>query len=142
MKVKIVNKSQNELPVYATIGSAGFDIRSNQNIILAPNEHKLISTGLYIQLSQGYELQIRPRSGMSLKNKVTVLNSPGTLDSDYTGECMIMLINHSDVNFNISVGDRIAQGVISRYDQAEWVTVDELEQTDRGSGGFGSTGVK
>ena len=149
IKVKIINKSKHPLPAYATNGSAGFDIRASivekndtgeYSIVLHPKQIKAIETDLYFQLPEGTELQIRSRSGMAIKSGVVVLNSPGTLDSDYTGELKIILINHSDSIFIIKDGDRIAQGILAKHEQAEFVEVEQLEETERGSGGFGHTG--
>ena len=141
MVVKIINKSSNPNPQYATTGSAGMDICANEDAIIHPLERAIISTGLYIQLPDACEAQIRPRSGIAAKHGVTVLNAPGTIDADYTGEVKVILINLSEVPFVVNKGDRIAQIVFARYDIATLVNVEELEQTERGSGGFGSTGV-
>lgn len=146
MKVKIVNKSTNNVPEYATVGSAGMDLRAfieNENGIveLEPMQRVMIHTGIYIQLPEGYEAQVRPRSGMAIKHGVTVINTPGTIDEDYTDECCVLLINLSDKTFIINNGDRIAQMVINKYEKCEWNVVDKLEKTDR-LGGFGHTGVK
>jgi len=142
MTIQIINKSNNPLPAYATIASAGVDLRANltESIILNPLERKLIPTGLFIALPIGYEAQIRPRSGLALKNGITVLNTPGTIDADYRGEIGVILINLSNEPFTINNGDRICQMVIAKHEQAEWNLVEILESTDRGSGGFGSTG--
>lgn len=142
MKVKIINKSNNPNPEYATAGSAGFDIRASlaETIKLLPEERKLIPTGLFFKLPEGYEAQIRPRSGLALKHGVTVLNSPGTLDSDYTMECFVLLYNSSNVEFSINNSDRIAQMVIAKYEKVEFEPVEVLEETER-IGGFGSTGT-
>lgn len=142
MKVKIVNKGNQPLPTYATSGSAGMDLRANidETILLHPNERRLIPTGLHIQLPKGYEANVRPRSGLALKNGITVLNSPGCIDSDYVGEIGVILINHSIQAFEIKNGDRIAQLTINKVEQAEWEVVDSLDNTERGEGGFGSTG--
>lgn len=144
MKVKIVNKSKHELPKYATTGSAGMDIRANieQPIVLKPLERCLVPTGLHIALPEGYEAQIRPRSGLALKKGLTVLNSPGTIDPDFRGEIGVILINLSSEDFTINDGERIAQMVIARYEQAEWEPVETLDETERGTGGFGHSGVK
>ena len=144
MKVEIVNKSKHELPKYATTGSAGMDIRANieQPIVLKPLERCLVPTGLHIALPEGYEAQIRPRSGLALKNGLTVLNSPGTIDVDFRGEIGVILINLSSEDFTINDGERIAQMVIARYEQAEWEPVEVLDETERGTGGFGHSGVK
>lgn len=144
MKVSIVNKSKHELPKYATEMSAGMDLRANINetVILQPGERRLIPTGIHIGLPEGYEAQIRPRSGLAYKHGVTVLNSPGTIDADYIGDVGVILINHGNEPFPVNDGDRIAQMVIAQYTQATWDEVDELIQTERGEGGFGHTGKK
>lgn len=144
MKVEIVNKSKHELPKYATTGSAGMDIRANieKPIVLKPLERCLVPTGLHIALPEGYEAQIRPRSGLALKKGLTVLNSPGTIDVDFRGEIGVILINLSSEDFTINDGERIAQMVIARYEQAEWEPVEVLDDTERGTGGFGHSGVK
>lgn len=143
-KVKIINKSKHGLPSYATIGSAGMDLRANisESIILKPLERRLFPTGLYIQLPEGYESQIRPRSGLALKKGITVINTPGTCDSDYTGEIGVILVNLSNEDVEIMDGERIAQMVVAKYENAEWEVVDELDKTERGMGGFGHTGTK
>ncbi|HEY8366688.1 MAG TPA: dUTP diphosphatase [Bacteroidia bacterium] len=142
MEIKIVNNSTNELPFYATVGSAGMDLKANLEspVILAPMERKLISTGLKIQLPQGYEAQVRPRSGLALKHGISVLNSPGTVDSDYRGDIGVILINLSNTPFEIVPGERIAQLVIAKHEQITWIPVEALDESDRGEGGFGSTG--
>ena len=142
MKVKIINKSTNSLPAYETPHSAGVDIRAfcSDDIILKPLERKLIPTGLFIELPDGTEAQIRPRSGLAIKHGITVLNSPGTIDADYRGEIKIVLINLGESDFKISSGDRICQMIISKYEQAEFTLVDQLSDTQRGEGGFGHTG--
>jgi dUTP pyrophosphatase len=140
--MKIVNKSNNPLPTYATEGSAGMDIRSNEVCNIPPLGRRLVKTGLYIQLPKWFEAQIRPRSGNALKKGLTVLNSPGTIDSDYRGEIGVILYNASNQNILIDKGDKIAQMVISEYDQLNLVEVEELDETERGAGGFGSTGEK
>lgn len=144
MKVEIVNKSKHELPKYATTGSAGMDIRANieKPIVLKPLERCLVPTGLHIALPEGYEAQIRPRSGLALKKGLTVLNSPGTIDPDFRGEIGVILINFSSEDFTINDGERIAQMVIARYEQAEWEPVETLDETKRGTGGFGHSGIK
>ncbi len=144
MQVKIINKSKHSLPSYATKASAGVDLRANldNSITLKPLERNLISTGLFIELPVGYEAQIRPRSGLAAKNGITVLNSPGTIDADYRGEIKVILVNLSNETFTINDGERIAQMVISKHEQAEWIQVDELVETERGAGGFGHTGKK
>lgn len=145
MIVKVVSKLNHEfgLPTYATNGSAGLDLRANytEPFILKAGERTLVPTGIYVGLPEGYEMQVRPRSGLALKSGVTVLNSPGTVDADYTGEVGVILINHSNVDFVINPGDRIAQAVLNKVEQIEWNQVETLEKTDRGSGGFGHTGV-
>jgi dUTP pyrophosphatase len=142
MQIKIVNKSKHELPEYATLKSAGMDLRANieGSIVLKPLERKLIPTGLFIELPTGYEAQIRPRSGLSIKKGITVLNSPGTIDADYRGEIGVILINLSNEDFVIADGERICQMIIAQYAQADWVEVSVLGETDRGAGGFGHTG--
>lgn len=142
MKVKIVNKSKHSLPSYSTALSAGMDIRANiqEEIILRPGERKLIPTGLFISLPQGYEAQIRPRSGLALKNGISLVNTPGTIDADYRGEIGVIVINHSLEPFTIKDGERICQMVINKYEVIEWNECDSLDETDRGAGGFGHTG--
>ncbi len=142
MKIKIKKLSENALiPNYQTKGSAGFDLHSIEDITINPMERKLIKTGLAFEIEFGYEVQIRPRSGLALKNGITVLNSPGTIDSDYRGEICVLLINFGSVAFEIKNGDRIAQAIIKEVIQAKFEEVSELAQTDRGENGFGSTGV-
>ena len=143
MNVKVINKSKHPLPAYATEHSAGMDIRANlsEPMTLAPMQRCLVPTGLYIALPKGFEAQIRPRSGLALKKGITVLNSPGTIDADYRGEVCIILINLSTEPFVIEDGERIAQMVIARHEQAEWQEVDALDATERAAGGFGHTGV-
>lgn len=143
LQVKIVNKSGNELPSYETSGSAGLDLRANlsQSVGLFPGQRKLIPTGLFIELPEGYEAQIRPRSGLALKYGVTVLNSPGTIDADYRGEIMINLINHGSECFIIENSMRIAQMVISKVEQVTFLSVESLDDTERGAGGHGHTGL-
>ena len=142
--LKVVNKSGNELPRYSTPDSAGMDLRASlsEPVTLAPMQRALIPTGIYIALPQGYECQIRPRSGLALKHGVTVLNSPGTIDADYRGEIGVLLVNLSNEPFVITEGERIAQMVIARHEQGQFEVVDELDQTERGEGGYGHTGVK
>ena len=142
MKIRIVNKSQHPLPEYTTSASAGLDLRANllKPVLLEPGEWKLIPTGLHIELPAGFEAQVRPRSGLAYKYGITVLNSPGTVDADYRGDVGVILINHSKNAFEIKSGERIAQLVIAKHEQADWQLVEELEDTDRGAGGFGSTG--
>ncbi len=144
MKVKIINKSSHELPNYETITSAGMDLRANlsEPRILKPLERSIVGTGLFIELPIGYEAQVRPRSGLAAKKGITVLNAPGTVDADYRGEIGVILINLSHENFTINNGERIAQLVIAKHERAEWVAVEALSETDRGEGGFGSTGTK
>jgi dUTP pyrophosphatase len=142
MDINIVNQSENPLPNYETIASAGMDLRAwmNEPISLQPMQRALVPTGLFIELPAGYEAQVRPRSGLAIKSGITVLNSPGTIDADYRGEVKVILINLSSENFTIKSGDRIAQMIISKHEQANWKQVGELNQTERGSGGFGHTG--
>lgn len=144
VKVEIINKGKHELPNYATNLSAGMDLRANlsESILLKPFERKLISTGLFIALPEGFEAQVRPRSGLAFKKGITVLNSPGTIDADYRGEIGVILINLSTDDFMVEDGERIAQLVISKHETANWKEVNELSVTVRGKGGFGSTGVK
>ena len=143
MNIEIINKSNNKLPKYETIQSAGMDLRAHlaEPIILKPLERNIIKTGLFISLPTGYEAQIRPRSGLSIKSGITVLNSPGTIDSDYRGEIGIILINLSDTNFEINTGDRIAQMVIAKHEQVLWTVTDKLDDSERGNKGYGSTGI-
>jgi dUTP pyrophosphatase len=143
MEAKIVNKSRHRLPEYQTALSAGMDLKANTSepIVLNPMQRELIPTGIYIQLPEGYEAQIRPRSGLAAKYGITVANAPGTIDADYIGEIKVILINLSKEKFVINPGERIAQMVISKYEKIEWNEVSELEKTDRGEGGFGSTGI-
>jgi len=142
MLIKIVNQSKHPLPAYATLHSAGMDLRANidKPIVLKPLQRTLVPTGLYIQLPDGYEAQIRPRSGLAIKHGISVVNSPGTIDADYRGEICPILINLSDKEFTINDGDRICQMVITEHSRVEWQEVGELDETDRGSGGFGHTG--
>lgn len=144
LKIKVINKGHQPLPAYATTQSAGMDLRANiqKPITLRPMERKLIPTGLHIALPEGYEAQVRPRSGLALKHGLTVLNSPGTIDSDYRGEVMVLIINLSDTDFIVNDGERIAQMVIAKHEQGEWIKVEELDETERGEGGYGHTGVK
>ena len=144
MNIKIINKSQHPLPKYQTELSAGMDLYANleESITLKSLERKLIPTGLFLELSEGFEAQIRPRSGLAIKNGITVLNAPGTIDADYRGEIGVILVNLSTEKFSINNGDRIAQMVIAKYETAEWQEVSEINQTERGAGGFGSTSKK
>jgi len=144
MKIRIINNGHQPLPVYATEKSAGMDLRANidEPIVLHPMERRLINTGLHIALPDGFEAQVRPRSGLALKHGVTVLNSPGTIDADYRGEIKVLLINLSQQDFVIRDGERIAQLVVARYEGAQWVEVECLDETERGTGGYGHTGVK
>ena len=143
MKIRIVNHSKHELPQYATVASAGVDLRANleEPLMLKPMERILVPTGLFIELPVGYEAQVRPRSGLAIKKGVTVLNSPGTIDADYRGEIRVILINLSNEPFQINDGERIAQMVIAPHVQAEWEETEVLNETERGSGGFGHTGA-
>ena len=144
MKIQVVNRGHQPLPAYATIQSAGMDLRANieEPIVLRPMERRLIPTGLFIALPPGYEAQVRPRSGLALKKGITVLNSPGTIDADYRGEVGVLLINLSAEDFTVNDGERIAQMVIARHEQGEFVVVETLDETERGAGGYGHTGVK
>jgi dUTP pyrophosphatase len=144
MKVKIVNKSKHPLPSYETSASAGMDLRANLDkpVALKPLDRSLIPTGLFIELPVGYEAQIRPRSGLAIKKGITLLNTPGTVDADYRGEIKIILANISNEEFVVNDGERIAQMVINQHEQAQWIEVEELLETERGAGGFGSTGTK
>ena len=144
MKIQIINKSKHELPKYATSLSAGMDLRANisESRILKPLERSIVGTGLFIELPIGVEAQVRPRSGLAAKKGITVLNAPGTIDADYRGEIGVILVNLSNEDFIIENGERIAQLVIAKHERAEWVQVEELSETDRGEGGFGSTGTK
>ena len=144
LNIPVIVKTKNELPKYETINSAGMDLRANieEPIVLKPMERRLIPTGLYMALPQGFEAQIRPRSGLALKKGITVLNSPGTIDSDYRGELMVLLINLSTEDFIVNNGERIAQMVIARHEVAEFQVVEELDDTERGAGGWGHTGVR
>ena len=144
MKIKVVNKGHQPLPQYATPQSAGMDLRANleEPITLKPLERRLIPTGLHIALPAGYEAQVRPRSGLALKKGITVLNSPGTIDADYRGEIGVLLINLSQDDFIVNDGERVAQMIIARHEQGEFVEVEVLDETERGEGGYGHTGVK
>ena len=143
MEVKIINKSHHDLPRYETDQSAGMDLRANldEPVTLQPMERRLVPTGLFIALPKGYEAQVRPRSGLAIKRGVTVLNSPGTIDADYRGEVCVILINLSQEPFVVNDGERIAQMVVARHEQAQWLPVEVLDETERGAGGFGHTGV-
>ena len=142
MKVQVINKSKHPLPEYATSLSAGMDLRANLEspIVLKPLQRCLVPTGIYMALPEGYEAQVRPRSGLAIKKGISVLNSPGTIDADYRGEVCVILVNLSTEDFVIEDGERIAQMVIAQYEQAEWQDVDMLDDTERGTGGFGHTG--
>ncbi|MBE5034498.1 dUTP diphosphatase [Gallalistipes aquisgranensis] len=142
MKVKVINRSANELPRYETPSSAGMDVRADLAgaIVLKPLERTLVPTGLYVELPEGYEMQIRPRSGLAIKHGLTLLNTPGTIDADYRGEIKIIVANLSSEPYELKPGERIAQMVVSRFTQVEWEPVQELSQTERGAGGFGHTG--
>lgn len=145
MIVNIVNKSNNQLPIYETEGSAGMDLRAylpSGPIVLKPGERELIPTGLYVSLPKGKELQVRPRSGLALKNGISIVNSPGTVDSDYRGEIGVILINLGQEDFTVKSGERIAQAVIADYTRVEWNLVEALDETERGAGGFGHSGVE
>ena len=144
MQIKVINSSQHPLPTYETHASAGVDLRANLTdiIILKPLGRVLVKTGVFIEIPEGYEAQVRPRSGLALKKGITVLNSPGTIDADYRGEIGVILINLSNEDFVIENGERIAQLVFSKVEQAQWIEVETLSETHRGEGGFGSTGIK
>ena len=144
MKIKVVNRGHQPLPTYATAQSAGMDLRANisEPVVLRPMERKLIPTGLFIALPPGYEAQVRPRSGLALKHGITVLNTPGTIDADYRGEVGVLLINLSAEDFVVNDGERIAQMVIARHENGEFIEVEALDETERGAGGYGHTGVR
>ena len=144
MKIKIINNSKHELPKYSTEESAGMDLKANlqEKIILKSLEREVVKTGLFIELPCNFEAQVRPRSGLAVKKGITVLNSPGTIDADYRGEIGVIVVNLSKEDVVIEDGERIAQLIISKYEKAEWVAVEELTETERGPGGFGSTGIK
>lgn len=144
IKVRIINKGHHQLPEYATPQSAGMDLRANieEPIILKPMQRMLVSTGLFMALPAGYEAQVRPRSGLALKHGITVLNTPGTIDADYRGEVKVLLVNFSDTDFVINDGERIAQMVIAKHETADFIEVEELDETERGAGGYGHTGVR
>lgn len=142
MNVKVYNESPNSLPQYETSGAAGLDIKSNENVIIKPGERALIKTGLYIECPEGYEAMVRPRSGLAIKNGITVLNTPGCVDADYRGNIGVILINHGTEDFEVKIGDRIAQLVFNKIERIEWkqvTSIDALSVTNRGAGGFGST---
>jgi len=143
MKIKIINKSNHDLPHYETIASAGMDLRANlsEDRVLKPLERSIVGTGLFIELPVGIEAQVRPRSGLAAKKGITVLNAPGTIDADYRGEIGVILVNLSNEDFTLQNGERVAQLVIAKHERVKWVEVDELSETSRGSGGFGSTGT-
>ena len=144
LKVQITNKGRQPLPTYATEQSAGMDLRADvsESVVLHPMERRLVPTGLHIALPPGFEAQVRPRSGLALKHGITVLNTPGTIDADYRGEIKVLLINFSNQDFVINAGERIAQMVVARHEQVVWVDVEQLDETARGEGGYGHTGVK
>lgn len=144
MKIKIINKSSHDLPNYETIASAGMDLRANieESITLKPLERTIVKTGLFIELPIGFEAQVRPRSGLAAKKGISVLNAPGTVDADYRGEIGVILVNLSNEDFTIENGERVAQLIIAKHERAEWIEVQELSETSRGAGGFGSTGTK
>ena len=144
IKVRIINRGHHPLPEYATPQSAGMDLRANidAQIVLKPMQRMLIPTGLYMALPPGYEAQVRPRSGLSLKHGITVLNTPGTIDADYRGEVKVLLVNFSDAEFVVNDGERIAQMVIAKHENADFIEVEELDETERGAGGYGHTGVR
>ena len=144
MKIKVINKSNHPLPHYETIASAGMDLRANnvENIVIGPMERAIVPTGIYMELPIGIEAQVRPRSGLAAKKGITVLNAPGTIDADYRGEVGVILVNLSKESFVIENGERIAQMVIAKHERADWQEVSELSNTERGAGGFGSTGTK
>ena len=143
LTIKVINKSDNPLPTYATPASAGVDMHANneEDVVLKPLERALIPTGLYIELPIGYEAQVRPRSGLAIKHGITLLNTPGTIDADYRGEVKVIMVNLSNESFTIKKGERIAQMVINKHEQMIWEEVEELSDTERGSGGFGHTGI-
>ncbi len=144
IQIQVINKGHQQLPAYATSQSAGMDLRANLEtpIVLKPMERRLVPTGLFIALPEGFEAQVRPRSGLALKHGITVLNTPGTIDADYRGEVMVLLVNFSQEEFVIHDGERIAQMVIARHEQGYFVEVETLDETERGTGGYGHTGVK
>jgi len=142
MEIKVINTSNNSLPAYETMHSAGMDLKAflQESVLLKPMQRQLIPTGIFIELPEGFEAQIRPRSGLALKQGITVLNSPGTIDADYRGEIKVVLINFGENDFEIKNGDRIAQMIISKHEKANWVETNELNETTRGAGGYGHTG--
>ncbi len=144
MKIKVINKSSHKLPHYETLASAGMDLRANleESITLKPLERAVVPTGIFMELPVGYEAQVRPRSGLAAKKGISVLNAPGTIDADYRGEVGVILVNLSSEEFVVENGERIAQMVLAKHERAEWMEVDSLSETDRGAGGFGSTGTK
>lgn len=144
MKVKVINRSGNALPEYATALAAGLDVRANNDtpIVLGPLERAMVPTGLFMEIPAGYEVQVRPRSGLAAKKGITVLNAPGTIDADYRGEVCVILVNLSNADFVIENGERIAQLILAKHERIEWESVNELASSERGEGGFGSTGVK
>ncbi|MFD0794579.1 dUTP diphosphatase [Mucilaginibacter litoreus] len=143
MNIRIINNSKNALPAYETLHAAGMDLRANleETVTLKPLERKLIPTGLHIELPEGYEAQIRPRSGLAFKHGIGIVNSPGTIDADYRGEIKVLLVNLSNEDFEINTGDRIAQMIVAKHEQVTWVQADELGETTRGHGGYGHTGL-
>ena len=143
MNIRIINRSKNTLPAYETLHAAGMDLRADLEtpVTLKPMERKLVPTGLYMELPEGYEAQIRPRSGLAFKHGIGIVNSPGTIDADYRGEIKVLLINFSDQPFGINTGDRIAQMIVSKHERVDWLPVEELNETTRGAGGYGHTGV-
>ena len=143
MNIRIINKSKNTLPAYETLHAAGMDLRADleETVTLRPLERKLIPTGLSIELPEGFEAQIRPRSGLAFKHGISIVNSPGTIDADYRGEIKVLLVNLSDQHFEINTGDRIAQMVVAKHEKVNWEQVEELNETSRGTGGYGHTGV-
>ena len=143
MNIRIINKSKNSLPAYETLHAAGMDLRAEleEQIVLKPMERKLVPTGLFIELPEGFEAQIRPRSGLAFKHGIGIVNSPGTIDADYRGEVKVLLINYGDQPFEINTGDRVAQMVVARHEKVNWEQVDNLNETTRGAGGYGHTGV-
>ena len=144
MKVKVINRSAYDLPQYETALAAGLDVRANitESITLGPLERTLVPTGLFIELPEGYEMQVRPRSGLAAKHGLSVVNAPGTIDADYRGEIKVILVNLSNTPYELKPGERVAQLVVSQFTRVEWEPVEELGETERGAGGFGSTGVK